>query len=45
MKVSCDEGVASHVGPESCVAVRKGVDEALTGEDAEKVDAEKVTGR
>jgi len=30
MKVSCDEGLASHVGPESCVAVRKGVDEALT---------------
>src|SRR4051812_36745751 len=32
MKVSHDEGVASHVGPESCVADRKVVDEALTGE-------------
>jgi len=34
MEVSCDEGVASHVGPESCGGVRKGVVEALTGERA-----------
>src|SRR6266700_2092447 len=34
MKVSCDEGVASHVGSESCVAAREGVGEALTGEGA-----------
>ena len=37
MKVSCDEGVASHVGPESCGAVREGVIEALTGESAGRV--------
>jgi hypothetical protein len=37
MKVSYDEGVASHVGPESCVAVREGVSEALTGERAGRV--------
>ena len=37
MKVSCDEGVASHVGPESCGAVREGVVEALTGESAGRV--------
>ena len=34
MKVSYDEGVASHVGSESCVAAREGVGEALTGESA-----------
>lgn len=34
MRVSCDEGVASHIGPESCGGVRKGVIEALTGERA-----------
>ena len=32
MKVSYDEGVASHVGPESCVDDRKVGGEALTGE-------------
>lgn len=37
MKVSCDEGVASHVGLESCVAVREGVDEALAEESAGRV--------
>src|SRR5438046_1066282 len=31
MKVSYGEGVANHTGPESCVGVRKGVGEALTG--------------
>jgi len=31
MKESYDEGVANHVGPESCVAVRKGGSEALIG--------------
>ncbi len=25
------EGVATHDGPESCVGIREGVDEALTG--------------
>jgi len=37
MKVSYDEGVASHVGPESCGLVCKGMLEALTGEDAGRV--------
>ena len=31
MKVPYGEGVASHTGPESCVAAREGVGEALTG--------------
>ena len=30
MKVLYDEGVASHVGLESCVGVREGAGEALT---------------
>src|SRR5271170_7363602 len=37
MKVSCGEGVASHVGPESCGDHRKVVSEALTGESAGRV--------
>jgi hypothetical protein len=37
MKVSCDEGVASHVGPESCGDDRKVVALALTGESAGRV--------
>jgi hypothetical protein len=37
MKVSCNEGVASHVGPESCVTIREVVIEALTGESAGRV--------
>ena len=31
MKESYDEGIASHVGPESCAGVREGSGEALTG--------------
>jgi len=31
VKVRYDEGLTSHIGPESCVAVREGVCEALTG--------------
>ena len=31
MRVPCGEGVASHASPESCVGVRKGDGEALTG--------------
>ena len=31
MKVSCNEDLASHVGPESCVYTRKEVREALAG--------------
>jgi RNA-directed DNA polymerase len=37
MKESYGEGVASHTGPESCVGVRKGEGEALTGERAGRV--------
>ena len=33
MKVRHGEGVANHIGPEPCVAVRKDVDEASVGED------------
>jgi len=31
MKESYDEGVANHIGPESCAGDRKGLSEALTG--------------
>jgi len=34
MKESCDEGLATHVGPESCIGVREEAGEALTGEPA-----------
>ncbi len=37
MKVSCDEGLANHVGPESCGDDRKIIIEALTGESAGRV--------
>lgn len=37
MEVSCDKGVASHVGPESCGDDRKVVTEALAGESAGRV--------
>ena len=37
MEVSRDEGVANHVGPESCGRAREGAVEALTGEDAGRV--------
>jgi hypothetical protein len=32
VEVLCGEGPANHTGPESCVAVREGRGEALTGE-------------
>ena len=32
MKVHCDEGVATHIGPEPCVIVREGEGEASVGE-------------
>ena len=32
MQVPHDEGVANHIGPESCAGVREDVGEALTGE-------------
>jgi hypothetical protein len=34
MKVSYDEDLANHIGPESCMSSRKEVREALTGESA-----------
>lgn len=37
MKVLHSEGLASHAGPESCLWVRKGPWEALTGEGAGRV--------
>lgn len=37
MKVSCDQGLASQVGPESCGGVREDALEALTGESAGRV--------
>jgi hypothetical protein len=37
MKVPYDEGLANHIGPESCVGRRKAVGEALTGESAGRV--------
>ena len=32
MQVRCTEGIASHSGTESCVGIREGIHEALTGE-------------
>jgi hypothetical protein len=32
VQVPCDEGVAIHIGPESCAVAREGHGEALTGE-------------
>ena len=32
MQVRCDEGIASHIGPESCAVHREVHGEALTGE-------------
>ena len=37
MEVSCNEGLANHVGPESCGGDRKVAVEALTGESAGRV--------
>jgi len=37
MKVSYDEDLANHIGPESCVCSRKAAGEALTGESAGQV--------
>ncbi len=34
VRVHCDEGVANHIGPEPCVAIREGVREASVGEHA-----------
>ena len=32
MQVRCDEGLATHIGPEPCVGTRKGAGEASVGE-------------
>jgi hypothetical protein len=32
VQVHCDEGLAVHIGPKSCVGTREGVDEASAGE-------------
>jgi hypothetical protein len=37
MKESYDEGVANHIGPESCAGDRKGLSEALKGVRAGRV--------
>ncbi len=37
MKESHGEGLAIHIGPESCAVIRKGGGEALTGEDTGRV--------
>src|SRR5712691_821394 len=37
MKKSCESGLATHIGPESCGAAREGGAEALTGERAGRV--------
>jgi len=37
MEESYDEGVANHIGPESCASVREGRGEALTGVRAGRV--------
>jgi hypothetical protein len=37
MEESYDEGVANHIGPESCASVREGGGEALTGVRAGRV--------
>ena len=34
MRVHCDEGVANHIGPEPCAAIREDVGEASAGERA-----------
>ena len=42
MKESYVEGLASHGGPESCVHIRKGVGEALTGVRAGRVSSREM---
>ena len=42
MKVPNNEGLASHIDPESCVAVREGRGEALTGEGAGRVSSREI---
>jgi hypothetical protein len=42
VQVPCDEGVAIHIGPESCAVAREGLGEALTGVRIGQVRAEIV---
>ena len=44
MKESHDEGLAIHIGPESCAGIRKGIGEALTGESAGWVLSPEIKG-
>ena len=39
MKVTDGEGVANRTGPESCVYIRKGMSEALTGGERAGIDS------
>ena len=43
MRVLYGEGIASHAGPESCVAARKDRGEALTGESTGRVLSREIT--
>jgi len=46
VQVPCDEGVAIHIGPESCALVREGQGEALTGESTgQPLSRERVLSR
>jgi hypothetical protein len=42
VKVQDSESLASHTGPESCVAAREGRGEALTGEGAGRVSSREI---
>jgi hypothetical protein len=46
VQVHCDEGVASHIGPEPCAGIREGVGEASVGEHAgQPLSRERVLSR
>jgi hypothetical protein len=46
VKVHCDEGVATHIGPEPCAVIREGVGEASVGEYAgQPLSRERMTSR
>ncbi len=44
MKESHDEGLAIHIGPESCAGTGNGISEALTGESAGWVLSPEIKG-
>ncbi len=43
MKESCNEGLASHIGPESCLDDPRGRGEALTGESTGGLSSSEIT--